>query len=261
MLRSFIFALLLLLPVAANGNTVVSFDVGNRGGLPLAPTDTAGVVAVTNWNNLTGSSTTDSLLDAVDNSGTLTGIDISITNAEGVNWAGNTFHGQTPGSANARLLQDIAFENGAGDTFNVTFDDIAFDNYDVYLYTGAKFEAWGGSISNGDTSYFIRGPVDNTAVTGFIQGTETGSFADATSANYVKFSNLSGENQEFEFRVDAQQIYFAGAQIVSLDSVATVPGFTAGSGATIATAVPEPSSAIALLLIGAASVVRRRRRE
>ena len=92
MLRSFIFALLLLLPVAANGNTVVSFDVGNRGGLPLAPTDTAGVVAVTNWNNLTGSSTTDSLLDAVDNSGTLTGIDISITNAEGVNWAGNTFH-------------------------------------------------------------------------------------------------------------------------------------------------------------------------
>ena len=253
MLRSSIFLFLFLLAPAAVHAAVVSFDIGTQGVTPLASTDEAGVIAVTNWNNVGGTGQTTDFTNAIDDSGAATGIDISITSAEGVRWGGNHFHGQVAG-ANANMMRDIAYENGAGDTFNVAFDDIGYDNYDVYLYTGAKFEAWGGSISNGGTSYFIRGAETSP---NFVQGTETGSFANATSADYVKFSNLSGDSQDFEFRVDAQQIYFAGAQIVSLD----VAGPAGPSSSTGISAVPEPSSAIALLLIGSAGVLRRRRRK
>ena len=88
-----------------------------------------------------------------------------------------------------------------------------------------------------------------------MQATETGSFAAATAADYVKFEGLTGTSQDFVFTVDSQQIYFAGAQIVSLDGVGA-----GGSAASSASAVPEPSSGLMLVVIGVCGVLRRRRR-
>ena len=85
-----ILALLCAFAVQSRAETVVSFDVGASGAFSLTPTETAGIVNVGNWNNLTGSGTSDSFNNGVDSNGVATTIDLNITGADGVDWQGNS---------------------------------------------------------------------------------------------------------------------------------------------------------------------------
>lgn len=232
--------------------TTVSFDAGASSVNALAADETAGVVAAQNWNLLSGSgrgNVGDSYSNAFDSFGVETTIDVTISSADELDWQQNEWHGFS--GSNQRLAQDITYVNGAGDTFNVAFDEIGFESYDIYLYTGAGGTDRGGSITDGSTTYYVRGFESGGGTDEFVQGSVTDSYANATSADYVVFRGLSGASQSFEFEAIDTQIFFSGAQIVG----------TGLASASSTSAVPEPSSALIFTLVGFGLVTRRRRRK
>ena len=253
------FALVCAFMVQGRAETVVSFDVGAAAPFALSPTETAGIVNVGNWNNLTGSGTSDSFSNGVDSNGVATTIDLNITGADGVNWQGNSFHNLS--GNDARVVQNIAYVNnqdsntsgGSLDSFTVSLSDIGFDSYDVYLYTGAGQSDWGGSVSDGTTTYYVKGrdlSPGFTRATDPVEGaTLAENFANADTADYIKYEGLTGDSQAFEFTALNQQIYFSAAQIVGVNF-----------SASAATAVPEPSMGMILMAIGGYGFATRRRR-
>lgn len=255
----FRFVCLILMLVMATSSThaatTVSFDAGASSVNALRADETAGVVAAENWNLLSGSGrgiVGDTYTNAFDSFGVETTIDVSISSADELDWQQNVWHGFS--GSNQRLAQDITYVNGAGDTFAVEFDEIGFESYDIYLYTGAGGTSRGGSITDGSTTYFVRGFEAGGGTEEFVEGTETESFANATSADYVVFRGLTGSSQSFEFEAIDTQIFFSGAQIVGN------PGTPPASAASTS-AVPEPSSALIFSLVGFGLVTRRRRRK
>ena len=254
-----LFALVCAFAVQSRAETVVSFDVGASGPFSLSPTESAGIVNVGNWNNLTGSGSSDSFSNGVDSNGVATTIDLNISGADGVNWQGNSFHNLSEN--NASLVQDTAYVNnqdsntsgGALDSFTVSFSDIGFDSYDVYLYTGAGQSDWGGSVSDGTTTYYVKGhdlSPGFTRATDPVEGaTVTENYNNAGTADYIVYEGLTGESQAFEFTAFNQQIYFSAAQIVGVNF-----------SASAATAVPEPSMGMILMAIGGYGFATRRRR-
>ena len=256
--------LLLMSPLATRAATTVSFDVGASGSFGLSATEEAGVVRAAHWNSLTGSGSSDSFSNAVDDTGAATAISLSISSADGVNWQGNTYHGLTGNDANVH--RDSAFANffnpdGTGDTLEVDFSGIGYSDYDIYLYTGAGGTDRGGSITDGNTTYYVKGFDAGSAVRDYIEGTETESYASAGSADYVVFRGLTGETQSFTFAVEETQIFFSGAQIVGNTNTSGGGSGASSSLRSTASAVPEPSSGLIFALTSLGFLTRRRRRK
>lgn len=256
---TFVVLLLLLSPLAVDAATTVSFDVGANSANALGSSEVAGVVPAANWNLLTGTGPgplNDSYLNAVDENGLMSGIDMTITSADEVDWQGNVYHGLS--GSDAKMMRDIAYVNGPTDTLTVGFSDIGYSSYDIYLYTGAGGPDRGGSITDGTTTYFVRGFNVGAGTTDYIQGTATDYASSvagsAGSADYVVFSGLTGATQTFTFEAIDTQIFFSGAQIVGNSG-------SSGSSAASSAAVPEPSSAMVFALAGFGFLTRRRRRK
>jgi hypothetical protein len=191
----------------------------------------AGVVAQTNWNNLTGSSGTSGALN--DNNGAATTTTLTF-----VSDATGTSTGSVSGGD--EQLNNGSIRTGTGRATTFTLSNISYASYDIYVYNlaGASGQQ---QTTLGGTSFFgispsptAAGYIDNNPATPFTytQATSTDSAAPTANANYVRFTGLSGTSQSFNVTGLTAGSRVQGIQVVS---------------ATVAT--PEPST-YAMMALG-----------
>ncbi|YCM45453.1 lamin tail domain-containing protein [Verrucomicrobiaceae bacterium 227] len=111
--------------LAMGGSIGVNFG-GGRPDASLATSDSAGVMAQSNWNNAAGDS--GNLLNLGDESGSGSGV--SITWASDEQWS----LGETPADANGVLLKGFISENNTGGDSTINFTGIPYPSYNLYLY-------------------------------------------------------------------------------------------------------------------------------
>jgi hypothetical protein len=247
--------------VLANGVAVsqaasigLNFVDGRNGSGPEALTagQSAGVIAQTNWNNTTantlvdglhGTKTTSSIASPVagaivDSTGATTGVTAS--------WTGyTTWSAPDEGAPNANdiLMSDFLLtETSVGPDASVTFNNLTYGTYDVYVYFSGGS---GGSGQTGEIKLNALAPVTVTS-----QAFSGGPFNEATGAldagHYVRFAAVSGNS----FTVSLNNTFTGnhmgifGVQIVD-------------------TTVPEPATISLWAMLGVAVVgvgIWRRRR-
>ena len=220
----------------------VDFSGGAR--TPISGTETAGVVAQQNWNNL--STTSGSLSSVIDNSNTtVSGLTVT-WGTDGSNdfwpFGGGAF--ANPGDTNlfSDTLQSRTSTPDGTQPWRVTFSvtGITYASYDIYVYTAGNTGdvglvnlngTWSGNAPVGGTStYFTQ---TGGAASSFIEANpaQTTYSTTAAAANYVLFTDVTGSS------------FTLNAQPGSNDGIV---GFQIVDNAT---AVPEPSTC-ALLLMG-----------
>ena len=221
----------------ANGSTI-SVNIGaNNAFNVIASTDTAGVVAVTNWNNKytnVGGS-----LQLTDDSGTLLATTVSVSSQYSGSIAGEF---ATP---NETLMGSGTDSSGGNMTATVT--GITYDLYDVYVYFGSRgaTDRFGnytitpsGTGASAEQSLLGYDIGTFTNVGGFIL--EDGSGGGSGIGNYMVFKNVSGAN--LLITADPQNVSTPRAPLNGFQIVA----------------VPEPSS-LALIGLSGLLLLRRRR--
>ena len=178
----------------------LNFVDGRNGSGPEALTtgQSAGVVAQMNWNNTTantlgdgahGTKTTSSIASPVagaivDSTGATTGVTAS--------WTGyTTWSAADEASPNANdiLMSDFLLtETTVGPDASVTFNNLTYGTYDVYVYF-----AGGGSGKTGEITLNSLAPVTVTSL-----AFSGGPFNEATGAldagHYVRFASVSGNS-------------------------------------------------------------------
>lgn len=242
---------MLALPLHAATTISVNFYNSTVPGLALNPSDSAGVEAVGNWNNIgnnaqTGSSTTNSLNDST-----------GMATAAGITYF-NGFWYQNDSTATPNQKLNSGYTNtgtaAAGGTISLSGLDSAFTTlgYDVIVYLGGTDSMgqdtpaeFGVNIDGGATQW-IRYVRNNPVVATFSSipfATEEAAQASATQSNYIRFSGLTGTSFDLNILPDPDSTAnWARAAVRGVQIIA----------------VPEPSAA--LLLGGALGFVFLRRR-
>ena len=233
--------------VAAQSSMAASIGVNLAGdgdaNRNLAPGETAGVVAQSNWNNLTGGPAGGTLTqtNAIDDSGVATSADFSFVTS-----AGNV-HTSNAGSGDLQLFNYGLFMSPtAGNTLEniVTISEIPYAVYDVILYIGRNHSGtaiddrvWRFRLGTEDiyAGELPDGAGDTQPFTSYILA--TGTDYTAADANYGVFSNVSGASITIQGAANTGRETLSAIQIVE---------------------VPEPGS-LALLGLGGLCVLRRRR--
>lgn len=220
----------------AFGQTMIGVDfVGGQSGVSttsMAATESAGVVAQTHWNNLTGASGTDTTIN--NSAGTnLTGVSVTYNSTN--TWSDSAV---TDTAGNNRMMRGYLDINTTGVSTTVSVNGLgSLGYYDMYVYTAGDGRNRVGQFTVGSQSYWVN---DNAAFAGsFVRGTgevDPGSYQNATAANYVVFSALTGSSVS----LTATGAYAAdgtlrapvnGIQIVQLPtSYWDINGSTAGAG-------------------------------
>jgi len=187
----------------ANLSAQVSVGLDFVGGSPsvtttaMATNESAGVVAQTRWNNLTGTSGTSSAL--VTSANSAAGLTVSYTSLN--TWADGAIADTAGNNRLMRGYLDFNVNNGSA---SVSVSGIASPMYDVYVYTNGDENTRTGKFTLGNQSYWVK---DQATFNGtFVQGTgavDPGSSAAAIAGNYMVFSGLTGN----AFTVDAVGAY------------------------------------------------------
>lgn len=191
---------------------------------------TAGVVAVTNWNQTQESGSTDLLYSDATSSGAT----ISLAGGFGAWGIGGVSSPDGDGTTNKAIFD--GYYNSVGSTLDL--GNITYTQYDVYVYFSSDADGRTGTLSDGTTTYSfstmgLAATAGSNAI--FTQSTDTAS--GNPSADYVVFSGLSGASQTFTIANASDGMGFAGIQIVQ---------------------VPEPSAAL-LGGLGLLGLLGRRR--
>ena len=155
------------------------------GGTPMAATETAGVVAKTNWNNAAGNVRT-TPLSLVDETGASTGA--TVTWSSDNNWALPV--ADAPG--NVRMMRGY-LDTGAENPTTVTVSGlpVSATGYDIYVYSDGDNE---GSLNT--ASYAISGTGISTASVNCTDSANTnfnGSLnaCSGSTGNYIKFTAIN----------------------------------------------------------------------
>ena len=226
------------LAASASAQTLIGLDfVGGQAGATttsMATTESAGVVAQTNWNNLTSNSGTAS---TITNSSGTTVSGVSATYSSTNTWADP---GVSNTAGNLRMMRGYLDINTAGASTTVSVSGLSnLGYYDVYVYTAGDGNNRTGQFTIGNQTQWVN---DNATFSGsFIRGTgmtNPGSYQNATAGNYMVFSDLTGNSVS----LTATGAYAAdgtlrapvnGIQIVQLPtSYWDLNGATAGARAT-----------------------------
>jgi hypothetical protein len=212
---------------------IISVDWANGSGGVGATTvmglgETAGVVSASNWNSF--------LIQTSPTTGGASGLlnDAGATTAASLTWSYNNpwSINVTDTAGNNRMMRGY-LDSGAATTTMVSFSNIPFALYDVYVYADGDngVELRSGSYTIGATT-LINTDAANTNFSGtFTQG-----------ANYVKFSNLAGAS----FTLNATPVAGPTSPRAPVNAIQIVE-------------VPEPTH-LALGAIGALTLLVRRKR-
>lgn len=208
-------------------------------------------VRVGNWNNIDGNDGTISSGLTFDDD-TAIGGTFSVTEAMPNSFAGGT------GLSNDALMLSVGNNVGpftSPASGSVTFNDIPFATYDVYVYArhAGSSPDRGGSVSvsaGGTDTFFIRGgSAANSDGTGYVLATATthvGGENDGSIANYAFYSGLSDEDLTVSYDWETY-------------AVSSSRGFTLYGIQIVESVIPEPAS-FSLLGVGCSLVFCRRRR-
>jgi hypothetical protein len=236
--------------VGAAHAQIIGIDFNNGGAANQSPasTDVVGPVASSGWYNNVDLSAAPGPMSLLDNNNTATGATFAFKqggNTLGGNPIYNSGYGAT-GSSNGSLTPTQQLYNGAAYAANagfsqeLTLSNIPYSQFDVYLLVqalpGGSFVNGYGSVQlfNGvsaGTAYWFSyqnasfGPPAPTPTSPYVQATGT-TFATATdSANYVRFSGLTGGlGSNYSFDLTSPGVsYNNGAYISAVQIVAAVP--------------------------------------
>ena len=212
----------------------------------LAPSDVAGVMAQNNWNNdptLVGSSSTHTLNQLMNSTGTRTSVSLSVSaNDSWFSHSGNA-------DANHTLLNGI-IKATASMPATYTFSNLVPGTpYTLIAYTLENDGRANNNLTIGSTTFFTTA-VDGLEFNGtFVRGTNTSSTGTRDVANYVQFDNVTAD---------------ALGRIVLTDVFVNLTDGTGIAGIQLqgaaAAPVPEPASVVLLALgtLGLIGFLRRR---
>jgi hypothetical protein len=222
----------------AGQNTTIGVNFGadrtaNGAPLALAPTDTAGVVPIANWNNENGGTGSSNVLKDLNGNATTAGLKWQangtwdalqedapdqFTGADHTLMAG--YLDNNGGTAPAT---SAAFTSGNLNGNGVLFTGLPGKAYDVYVYSLPSVVGRGGGITV--TGFAPSGSQTITAATSttFVQGT-----------NYVKFSGISPANGDLLVTPDGVSFRDAiqGIELIPVATETAAPGAPTGLTAT-----------------------------
>ena len=212
----------------------------------LAPSDVAGVMAQNNWNNdatLVGSSSTHTLNQLMNSTGTRTSVSLSVSAND--SW----FSHSGTADANHKLLNGI-IKATASMPATYTFNNLVpGTTYTLIAYTLENDGRANNNLTIGSTTFFTTA-VDGLEFNGtFVRGTNTSSTGTRDVANYVQFDNVTAD---------------ALGRIVLTDVFVNLTDGTGIAGIQLqgaaAAPVPEPASVVLLALgtLGLIGFLRRR---
>ncbi len=193
-------AVLLLAAPWAQGDLAISFNRADTR-VFMAPTDLAGApgVRVDNWNNYSAGSTTLTGSNLVYNTGATVGGDFEVvTSGPAGSTADNlSINDRRMYTSGHLIMADLA-------TLTVTFNNIPFDEYDLYFYVTGQTQAGkvrGGSIqlTDGPIYYFQGSGAASDDGTGYVEMTTTSIPAspvlgDIAFGNFISYKGLTSSS-------------------------------------------------------------------
>jgi len=159
------------------------------GGTSLSPTDSAGVVAQVNWNNVNSVATGNVGVSSplTDNAGNITGVLLEFNGNDAWNADGTT---ATPDD---KLMKGVIKQGTIGTSMTLTFTNLASGTYDVYVYGDVNGGPVDLDVSVGATTNYWSEPAFFDAATGFMEAANTDPAARG-GGNYVKFTGVTPTN-------------------------------------------------------------------
>ena len=184
------------LNLASAASIGLSFTSGRDTVAILSSGDSAGVVPQTNWNSSDGtdpdgdgSGTNAGILPGggslVDDSGASTGVTAT--------WSSNNTWNTNNGTSNGdNKVMNGYIDHTGGPPATISFTNIPYAEYDVYVYVGSDGNGRTGTVSDGTTtySYTTNANTGGSFPGAYIQTTDTG--GGNPNANYAKFTGLTG---------------------------------------------------------------------
>jgi hypothetical protein len=180
----------------------------------LAPTDSAGVVAQTHWNNISSTPTGNVGISSplTDGAGNSSAVQLQFAANDAWNSDGVT------DTANDKLMKGIIKEDGVGSSMTLTFTNLAPAFYDVYVYGAVDGGPVDLDVSIGATTNYWTEPAAFDVGTGFIQAASSDPNARA-AGNYVQFAGVTPASGLITitatYQASSDGLGIAGVQIVS----------------------------------------------
>jgi hypothetical protein len=187
---------------------------GNTGPWRLAPADSAGVVAQTNWSNISSTPTGNVGISnpLPDGTGNPSAVQLQFVANDAWNSDGTT------DTANDKLMKGIIKEGGVGSSMTLTFTNLVAGFYDVYVYGNANSGPVDLDVSIGAKTNYWTEPAAFDVGTGFIQAASSDPNARA-AGNYVQFTGVTPASGLITITATYQSggdgLGIAGVQIVS----------------------------------------------
>lgn len=199
-----------------------------------------------NWSQVGEANKSGSLLNMKDSSGSATVVDLAYESF-------GTWDLQNgDGSGNNEDMMSGFLDNfGVGASNLITFSDISYAKYDVYVYFNRTSETYIGfsasdNAANNQTLYARYSGASYTDAEGFIVSEDSNVGDGWTSANVIKFSGFTGSSFTLDNATNPGAPNSAGGYKSIISGIQIV-------------AVPEPSST-SLIGLGALACLLRRRR-
>jgi hypothetical protein len=224
-------------PAALSVQFTITNYAGFAGGLFLAPADTAGVYAVSNWNVFaitpgggTGTQPGVAFANLVDRFGVMTPAAVSVVNvSDGWHQTADTI--TAADTANARLMNTFwKTHNDSSPLTNVlytTFNNLPRGNYSAYLYlmqNNAGATGYVYSVSGG-TNFFREYTTFNSA-SNFVTAVDT-TGAVNPFVNYLKLTGLGTDTNN---SITLTTVWTGGADGIGVCGVQLVPPVTLAVG-------------------------------
>jgi hypothetical protein len=173
---------------------------------PLGANDIAGAFPVSKWNNMTTPNIAAGLVDSGNFSTPLT---VAVSNGVLDSW-------NSLGNANNRLFGDKLVMGSGPRT--ITFGNVPYGKYDVYLY----MSAWGSETVQFSVN---GGPVVATLVNTVNPNVVTPGNELILNNTYVKLENITGSNVTITMNATAQEVHVGAFQIVQVEPLASGDGY------------------------------------
>ena len=223
--------------VPASGIGIVSWNWNSYGDSPTDVSAAAGVepVAVSFWNDswIDAGNDGSAMSDLRDSTGATSPVDINWSTIFSYQIQGSHPGADSDGSYSKEILNGY-LNSGGESSSSITFSQIPYDMYDIYVYFSSDVAGREGNISDGTSTYYFNamGAASvSSANAVFVQATNTTTAGYDDACNYAVFSGLTGPDQTVSCSIPAwggiAAIQLVGRRTPSIHSVSVTNGAVA----------------------------------